>query len=163
MLYNLNLVDILIRVESPFPLLDNDSTKEFYIDKAPNSQFDLNFIYQPVDELPVPKNASYIEGRRVYIGYGSEASTFFSPVPEGIPYAWVSRASLDEGILVCKYVPGKEYLLNYKRNVLILMDLEATLLHFDAIILHASFIRWREKGIIFTAPSGTGKIGRAHV
>ena len=46
MLYNLNLVDILIRVESPFPLLDNDSTKEFYIDKAPNSQFDLNFIYQ---------------------------------------------------------------------------------------------------------------------
>ncbi|MBR2806592.1 MAG: hypothetical protein IKE18_07415, partial [Oscillospiraceae bacterium] len=161
MLYNLNLVDILIRVESPFPLLDNDSTKEFYIDKAPNSQFDLNFIYQPVDELPVPKNASYIEGRRVYIGYGSEASTFFSPVPEGIPYAWVSRASLDEGILVCKYVPGKEYLLNYKRNVLILMDLEATLLHFDAIILHASFIRWREKGIIFTAPSGTGKSTQA--
>lgn len=161
MLYFLNLVDILIRVESSFPLLDNDSTKDFYVDVASGSQFDLSLIYQPVEVLPVPENIHFNEGRRVYTGCGGDASTFFYPAPGKTPYAWVSRKTIFQGKLVCKYIPGHEYLMNYKRNVLTLMDLEATLLHFEAIILHASFIRWKEKGIIFTAPSGTGKSTQA--
>lgn len=161
MLYFLNLVDILIRVESSFPLLDNDSTKDFYVDVASGSQFDLSLIYQPVEVLPVPENIHFNEGRRVYTGCGGDASTFFYPAPGKTPYAWVSRKTIFQGKLVCKYIPGYEYLMNYKRNVLTLMDLEATLLHFNTIILHASFIRWNGNGILFSAPSGTGKSTQA--
>ncbi len=161
MLYYLSLVGVVIRVEAPFLLFDNDSTKDFYSDKALNSTPDLDFIYRPVDDLPEPENVRYKEDRRVYTGEGIDTSTFFSAVPGGKPYAWVSREDLFQGKLVCCYTPGKEYLLNYKRNVLTLMDLEATLLHFNAVILHASFIRWNGKGIIFSAPSGTGKSTQA--
>ena len=161
MLYFLSLVDILIRVESPFQLLDNDSTKDFYLDVASGSQFDLSFAYQPVDELPLPENVRFNDGRRVYTGCGNDASTFFYVAPGKTLYAWVSRKTVNQGKLICKYIPGKEYLINYKRNVLTLMDLEASLLHFNTIILHASFIRWSEKGIIFSAPSGTGKSTQA--
>ena len=73
----------------------------------------------------------------------------------------MSRKTLTEGKLVCSYVPGSEYMMNYKRNVLTMMDLEATLLHFDSIILHASFVRYNGKGIVFSAPSGTGKSTQA--
>ena len=161
MLYFLNLVDILVRVESPFQLLENDSTKDFYVDAESSSRFDLCFVYQPVEELPLPENVLFNDGRRVYTGYGNNSSTFFYPAPAKTPYAWVSRTTIVQGKLVCKYIPGNEYLMNYKRNILTLMDLEASLLHFNSIILHASFIKWNEKGIIFTAPSGTGKSTQA--
>ncbi len=161
MIYYLNLVDIMIRVESSFPLLDNDSTKDFCLVKSSDSIADLEFIYQPVDSLPVPDDVRYIAGRRIYTGEGNEASTFFLAKPNDAPYAWVSRKSLIFGKIICNYIPGKEFLINYKRNVLTLMDLEATMLHFGAIILHASFIRWNGKGIIFSAPSGMGKSTQA--
>lgn len=161
MLYFFNLADIVIRVESPFPLLDNDSTKEFFLNTVPDSVPELVFSYQPVEVLPMPENVRYREARRIYTGEGAEASTFFSVTPGDIPYAWVPRKSLAEGKLVCSYAPGSEYMINFKRNVLTMMDLEATLLHFDSIILHASFVRYNGKGIIFSAPSGTGKSTQA--
>ena len=161
MLYYLNLADINIHVESSFPLLDNDSATEFFSDASVDFVPDLVFKYQPVKQLPVPEDIRYEEARRVYTGEGSNASTFFSAVPKGEPYAYVSRISLSQGKLFCSYLPGKERFINYKRNVLTLMDIEATLLHFGCIILHASLIRYNEKGIVFSAPSGTGKSTQA--
>jgi hypothetical protein len=51
-------------------------------------------------------------------------------------------------------VPESRYLLN-------ILGLEKLLLCHDALILHASFIRWQGKGILFSAPSGTGKSTQA--
>ncbi len=161
MFYYLNLVDVVIRVESPFPLLDNESTKEFYLNTIPDSVPELDFSYRPVNDLPPPENIRYREARRIYIGEGNDASTFFSETPGKAPYAWVPRKSLAERKLVCNYIPGNEFLINYKRNVVTMMDLEATLLHFDSLILHASFIRYNGKGVVFSAPSGTGKSTQA--
>ncbi len=157
----LNLVGVFIRVETPFPLLDNDSTKEFITNETSDALINLHFSFIPVDNLPAPENICHTEERRIYTGEGNNLSTFFSPIPGGKPYAWVSRERLNDGELICEYIPGKESLMNYKRNVLTLMDLEATLLHFNALIIHASFIRLNGKGVIFSAPSGTGKSTQA--
>jgi hypothetical protein len=46
------------------------------------------------------------------------------------------------------------YLLN-------MLGLEKLLLCHRALILHASFIRWQGQGILFSAPSGTGKSTQA--
>ena len=163
MQYLLNLADICIRVEAPFPLLDNDSTKEFFSENASAPSPDLFFSYCSNDELPLPEDIRFAEARRIYTGEGDGAATFFSARPDAPPYAWVPRSSMSQGNLVCHYRPGSEHLMNYKRNVITLMDIEATLLHFNSIIFHASLIRWDGCSILFSAPAGTGKSTQAEL
>lgn len=49
------------------------------------------------------------------------------------------------------------------RNLMNYLGLEEILLARDAIILHASFVRYRGVGILFSAPSGTGKSTQAEL
>lgn len=163
MQYYYTLADICIRLASPFPVLENESTKEFFSEKPPNASPDLEILYRPSETLPEPRDIRYTEARRIYTGQGEGAATFFSGTPFVPPYAWVPRDTLGEGRLICRYLPGSERLMNYARNALTLMDLESTLLHFGAVILHASFIRWNGQGVIFSAPSGTGKSTQAEL
>lgn len=48
-----------------------------------------------------------------------------------------------------------------RENILDFLALEEGLLSYEAFILHSSFISWRNNGIVFTAPSGTGKSTQA--
>ena len=41
------------------------------------------------------------------------------------------------------------------------LSMEALFLKYGILILHSSFIRWQGRGILFTAPSGTGKSTQA--
>lgn len=49
------------------------------------------------------------------------------------------------------------------RDILSAMWMEHFLLEDDTLILHASFIEWNGKAILFTAPSGTGKSTQAEL
>lgn len=58
------------------------------------------------------------------------------------------------------YVPGVDK--KWKTSELFsLIGFENVLYRQQALILHASFIEWRNRGILFTAPSGTGKSTQA--
>ena len=46
-------------------------------------------------------------------------------------------------------------------NPLIFVDLSEFLIHFEAMVLHSSLINYQGHGIVFTAPSGTGKSTQA--
>lgn len=55
---------------------------------------------------------------------------------------------------------SKQWLFE-KGNILDFLGLEEPLLNRRAFILHSSFISWQGNGILFTAPSGTGKSTQA--
>ncbi len=163
MVYFFHLVDLCIRMESPFPVYENKSTISFFSDSVQDCSPNLEFTYCPINTLPLPENVRYVEARRIYTGEGYDAATFFSEKPGITPYALVRRNTMNQGRLVCYYLPGSEHLMNYARNIIKLMDLEATLLHFNSIIMHASLIRWHNSAILFSAPSGTGKSTQAEL
>ena len=48
-------------------------------------------------------------------------------------------------------------------NILDFLGLEEPLLNKQAFLLHSSFISWKGNGILFTAPSGTGKSTQANL
>ena len=53
-----------------------------------------------------------------------------------------------------KHVPGiEEAIIKFLGNII----LRYVILKYDGILLHASSIKWSNRGITFTAPSGTGK------
>ena len=163
MKYTINITDICILVDVPYFMHPSDSTTEFISPYSPGPQMDLRFEIHPVDTLPEIKDIRYIESRRIYVGEGAKSGTFFRSFVKKPPYACVFRQSFDNGYLICEYLPGNEEYMDYTKNLLTLMDIEATLLGFDALILHASLIRWKGHGIIFSAPSGTGKSTQAEL
>ena len=123
---------------------------------------DLKFLFKEVPSLPPVNDVQYEEPRRTYVGTASNAGTYFSSAPNAAPYAFVGRATLSENRLVCQFLPDSEKYINYSNNLVHLMDIEATLLHFAGLILHASLIRKTDgAGIVFSAPSGTGKSTQA--
>ena len=74
----------------------------------------------------------------------------------GVPYAWFWNRKF-----LWQYLKGAERHFVYSGRVLNLYGLENILLRYDAFILHSSFIRWRDRALLFSGPSGTGKTTQA--
>ena len=155
------MAGITILVDVPYSLHPNESTTDFISPLKKPVPFDLNLKLLPVEKLPVRTDVRFEDPRRIYVGEGDDAGTYFSCHPDAPPYAFVSRKTVRDGILCCEYLPGNEQYMDYARNLITLMDIEATLLDFEALILHASLIRWTGRSVIFTAPCGTGKSTQA--
>lgn len=73
-------------------------------------------------------------------------------------HAWMES---DENSVICYYLEDSVKYFPTERQVFYVVCLEHLLNLHHGFILHSSFIRWREKGILFTAPSGTGKSTQA--
>ena len=157
----MELAGVPVLADVPFPVHKNESTEGFFRPATDNDGAGFRLEIVPVDGLPAVRDVRSREGRRVYVGEGENAGTFYSAHPELPPYAFLSRRTVKDGFLRCEYLPGNEEHMNYARNLLTLMDLEATLLDFGALILHASLIRWNGAGVVFCAPSGMGKSTQA--
>lgn len=163
MRYIIELAGAAILADAPFSMHPSESTTEFIRPAADGERADLRLELAPVDRLPDAADVRSEEDRRLYVGEGGSAGIFFSSSPGKAPYAFVSRRTVKDGTLRCEYLPGNEKYMDYARNLLNLMDLEATLLDLGALILHASLIRWNGMGVIFSAPSGTGKSTQAEL
>jgi len=61
------------------------------------------------------------------------------------------------------YLPEAEKYLKYTHDILNLIGLEKILLDHWAFLLHSSLIRYKENGIIFSAPCGVGKSTQANL
>lgn len=70
-----------------------------------------------------------------------------------------SREPVCYEVGICQYNRGEVYAF----NPLHCTDLAAFLIQFDAAVLHSSLIRFRDKAIVFSAPSQTGKSTQAAI
>ena len=75
------------------------------------------------------------------------------------PYAWLIPISKFH--YEVRYLKGKEKCIEYSRNIVETMSIEQVLNSNNAFILHSSFIKYNNKAILFSAPSGTGKSTQA--
>lgn len=163
MQYIINMVGIYIEVDVPYLLHSSDSTSDFILPAHDNIKADIRLDIHPVEKLPVIQDVRFTDSKRIYIGEGETAGIFFRNYPDSLPYAFASRRSVHDGVISLEYLEGKEQFMDYTRNMITLMDIEATLLDFEALILHASLINYVGQGIIFSAPSGIGKSTQAEL
>ena len=164
MRYFLTIAGVTVLADVPYTLHPSESVSSFIQPYEGTLSYDLRLQVVPAERLPERTDVRYQEARRVYVGAGKDTGTYFSSYPDNPPYAFVARKAVySDRVLYCEYLPGNERYMNYTQNLITLMDIEATMLDFGALILHASFIRWDGKGIIFSAPSGTGKSTQAEL
>lgn len=122
--------------------------------------FDLCIRLTQVEELPPVSPDAIFQQGRLYSREGRNVVMHMLLTREKPPYACTVQR-MEERRFDCLYLAGSEPMLHYSRQISDLVGMETVFLQFRALMLHASFIRWQGEGILFTAPSGTGKSTQA--
>lgn len=152
----------------PFPVNIQEEACEFlfpaedkrkYIDQ----ETDALVVFQQADLLPEISDHVWYEGDRIYLKTDKKEYVYYCPGPNKQPYACtVWDCDTKKNILItCYYLQGNEFRFGYSRMISDHIGMEKLFIKKDVLMIHAAFIRWNEKGILFTAPSGTGKSTQA--
>lgn len=119
---------------------------------------DLTVRYIPVPQLPKVPEGSIFES----IGYFTGSSVYYCDHEKDLPYARLT-SDLSNNVLTLEYVEGFEKRFATSQNIINHLGLESLLLMHDILLLHCAFIRVDNRGILFSAPSGTGKSTQAEL
>lgn len=155
MCYDFLLAGIRIRCHVPFPVAVTEESAPF-LRPAEAAEADVNVSFCPVQRLSCPGH----EGIWLENALFTPQGIYHRGSPGEAPYAFVTGSGSD---LRCDYVAGAERMMERARNLVDLMSLETLLLGHNGLLLHAAFVRWQEKGILFTGPSGIGKSTQAEL
>lgn len=154
--YYYKISDIKIHVKIPFKItIKNESENFISIEEKEDILVDFIKIDKPIN---IDGNVVYKKEINIYKKKKGFIHEFY-PAPGMEPYAWL--VPMDKTHYEVLYLSGKEPYFEYSRNILEAINIEQILNKYNAFILHSSFINWKDRGIIFSAPSGTGKSTQA--
>lgn len=154
--YYFRIADINIHVRVPFKIQIRQESEKFII-KPKKIDISINFI-EIKEALQLRNSSVYHGSKKIYKTTNGFIHEFYLE-PNIKPCAWLMQ--VDKYNYELRYLRGKEYCFKYSRNILESIDIEQILNKFNVFILHSSFIKWQDKAILFTAPSGTGKSTQA--
>lgn len=154
--YYFKIADIKIRIRSPFKFHIKEESKNFISSEGKaDIKFDFVEINEPFKIKADVVHESIINIYKTQKGFVHE---FF--LARGMePYAWL--IPMDKYNYEVRYLAGSEKYFEYSRNILEAINMEQVLNKFNGFLLHSSFINWQNQGILFSAPSGTGKSTQA--
>lgn len=166
MWYSFTLAGWRLWCSAPFELSIGDESRPFLLEirESPPAQGEAERVLElcPVETIPFSAQDGGIwQDNRCHRRQGQVQEVFYCAAPGRPPYAQVIWDLSAPRRLLCRYVAGQEGELNTFRNIFQLLSGETLLLELGGLILHASFIRWQGRGILFSAPSGTGKSTQA--
>ena len=162
MQYLYEIAGVRVLCTMPFALHVGVESREFLSPAAgPAVCRDLDVVLEPVDQIPFDPSSGFWVIDRCYQPQAAGSKVFFCPYRTKPPYAVVEYRAEEPGTIHCHYLYGQESELEYSLSFVNLLGLETLLLQHQALLLHSAFIRWRGEGILFSAPSGTGKSTQA--
>lgn len=165
---------VLCRI--PFPVVIQEEAENFLFPVKNDGYIsgryeDAIVTLAPTGSLPeIPESAVARADRYYSVSEKSESwikryQVHYCPCPGKPPYAcalWDSGEN-DRLVITCLYLPGNEFRFSHSRMISDHIGMETFFIWKSCLMLHASFIRHQEKGILFTAPSGTGKSTQAEL
>lgn len=162
MQYLYQIAGVRVLCTMPFSLHIGVESKEFLSPVSGKEVCrDLDFVLEPVDQIPFDPSQGFWVDDRCYQQRPEGSDVFFCSHRTKPPYAVVEHRAAAPREFRCRYLYGREIQLEYSSSIADLLGLETLLLQHQALLLHSAFIRWRGQGILFSAPSGTGKSTQA--
>lgn len=161
MYYYYQICGLHVRFEIPWAVKVTEESKPFLLASGTSVQPDVTVRFSGVDSLSLPDTDGFWNVNSYYLAGDREQRVWHCPLRNETPYCCVVWNADCANVLTCYYVRGQEHQIPYTRNLLEILSLETFLLRFDGLILHASVVDWEGKGILFCAPSGTGKSTQA--
>lgn len=160
--YQYQVAGISVGFSLPFRLTITEES-QLFLREVPEPDSGLPIHFLPVSALESPVPGGHWEVCQYHVETASERRVYHCPTPQAPPYACMIWRKTPESQAQCQYLAGKEAYLAYSRNICDLIGLETLLHQNQGLLLHASFIRWQNRGILFSAPSGTGKSTQANL
>ena len=161
MYLQMEIAGIPVDIGTPYSVILQEESVPFLCDKKQLAKPDREpFILKltAADQIPFEPEGGSWQVNQYYKRREGCREIYFCLTRETVPYAKVTwRGRCLEGL----YRADAESCVNYSHNLIDLLSLETLLLERGGLILHASFIRWQGKGIVFSAPSGGGKSTQA--
>ena len=155
--YCFKIADVSIDIKTSFEIIIKDESRDFVCKEVEKKDVVINFI-----EL---YKAEDILGRLIYKGdkniYKQKDKIIYEilPFPTMKPYAWFIPFNINKYEM--RYLYGYENYFRYSKSILNVIPIDSILNKFGTILLHCSFIEYKGIGILFSAPSGTGKSTQA--
>ena len=151
-----SLMGLKLRADMPFDVEITDESLRFLRQTEESPDEWVRFM--PVEVLPPLPNGLWHKDR-LFADTSEGKSVYYRCHPGGAAYARVVYQ--DGGKVSFSYLSDSREMPRHTKSLINLLGLEQIFLRHDALILHASFIRWQGRGILFSAPSGTGKSTQA--
>ena len=158
MTYFFDICQIKIQCELPFEVDILPDTKPFLTSFC---KPDLIFRFLPVLKLSLPEKNVVERGISRFCTEEEGYSVYQCPIGTNEPNACVRWYTNSPEFLECEYLESCSSWLSSSRALIDLLSLESLMLRHHALLLHAALIRSNGRGILFTAPSGTGKSTQA--
>lgn len=152
-----SIADLSIGMELPFNLDISKESDRFLRSESASCEEQIKLI--PVDVLPAMPDFGMWHQDRYYVATDEGELFYIRPAPGEAPYAMIEYCN-DQPVRIT-YLRDSKDMIPQSRYLLNMLGLEALLLRHDGLILHSSFVRWNGRGILFSAPSGTGKSTQA--
>lgn len=157
--YYLNIAKLVLKIESPRILSFQSSVQPFETKESeePNVVYSMSF-----EETMTVKKKIIYKGDFIAFLEGNEIGrTKGITTTKGIESVTLRKKDRDSFSIFLPKSLKEEKLLFKKINLMNYLAFEDVLVNHQGFILHSSFIFWQNNGILFTAPSGTGKSTQA--
>ena len=154
--YNLKIADISIRLQIDWPVDTGNNFLPFLTDFPEEPMEDIKLSC--VEQLPEPEEEPRWNPRGDGFAQISGENCIFHRLPGTLPFSAEIIHGAKRTILFRRASGELPYTLQKVFNGL---PFEGLLLRHDAFILHSALVRRGNYGILFTAPSGTGKSTQA--
>lgn len=152
-----SIADLAICIETPH-CLDISGESEPFL-KSEKTDFAEIITLVPVDSLQTMQANGIWHQDRYYVATPEGETFHIRATPGAQPYAVIDYRSGHRIRVV--YLRDSRDMVFQTGYLLNMLGLEQLLLRHNGLILHASLIRWKEQGILFSAPSGVGKSTQA--
>ena len=152
-----SIADLPICIETPCSLEISKESYPFLISEGTDCVERIELI--PMKDLPPIEKAGIRHQDRHYTGTDAQEAIYIRSGPGEPPYAML--AYNEEHQVRLMYLRDSKDMVLESRYLMNMIGLEQLLLRYDGLILHSSLVRWQGKGILFSAPSGTGKSTQA--
>lgn len=157
--YYLNIAKLVLKIESPRILSFQSSVQPFETNESeePNVVYSMSF-----EETMTVKKKIIYKGDFIAFLEGDEIGrTKGITTTKGIESVTLRKKDRDSFSIFLPKSFKEEKVLFKKINLMNYLAFEDVLINHQGFILHSSFISWQNNGILFTAPSGTGKSTQA--
>lgn len=151
------MADFELKIETPCAITVTGESRDFCHRTSANAAEQVTF--EAVEHLPEMPEQGVWYSDCYYTVLNETDAVYIRALPREAPYA-VIQYTMTGGVR-CLYVKNTRAMVWDTQYLLNMIGLEKILMRQKALILHASFIKWNEKGILFSAPSGTGKSTQA--
>ena len=159
--YDFLICGLRVRFELPWELKITPESRPFLRSPEEPGAPELTMSFCGVDSLALPAGGGVWHVDSYYVSDNDGEKIWHCPARGQDPYCCVTWDREDRAL--CRYVRGQEDQIVYTKNLLELLGLEYFLLRFRGLIVHAALVNWEGRGILFCAPSGTGKSTQANL